>query len=144
MKGNNMKNRSVFQIAIDIILAAAAAALCFGTKFVFHACGAKEDGSFMACHWAEQAVLAFGIAILIMAVLRLIFSNSGVKTGLSLAIIPSAIIAAMIPNVFINLCMMKDMRCHSVMRPAVIICAAVIAALAAAGIFADSKKTEKK
>lgn len=120
----------------DILLLILSLALCIGVKCLFHACAPKEDGSWMACHWAEQSVFAAALGMSITAALRL-FLDRRAKTGAGLAIGVTAAVTALVPGIFIRLCMMNDMRCHSVMRPAVIIvcvllviCAVVDAVLA--------------
>ena len=104
----------------DIVLLLLSLALCLGVKLVFHACGMKEDGSYMNCHWAEQAVFAVSAGLTITSVLRL-FLDRKAKAGAALAMSVTATFTALIPGVCIRLCMMDTMRCHAVMRPAVII-----------------------
>ena len=142
-KDKSMKKVSKFQIVMDIVLILLGAALATGIKFVFHACDKKPDGSWMSCHWAQEAVFAIALAIAAMALIRLIVRSADIKTGLSLAMIPAAIMAAVIPNNMINLCMMKDMHCHSMMRPAVIGFSAVIAAAAVISVIADRMNKER-
>ena len=78
-----MKNKSAF--ITDILLFLASAFFCTGTKFIFHACGKKDDGSYMACHWAEQAVFAIGISIVIISLLVLFIKNRKFKAGAAAA-----------------------------------------------------------
>ena len=137
-----MKNKSAF--ITDILLFLASAFFCTGTKFIFHACGKKDDGSYMACHWAEQAVFAIGISIVIISLLVLFIKNRKFKAGAAAAVIPSALMAAIIPNNMINLCMMDTMRCHSTMRPFVIIASVIIIIIAAVDIFMNIRAKENK
>lgn len=124
------KKKSILPIIANTALLLLCAAFCAGIKLVFHACPKKPDGTFMSCHWAEQSVFAFSLALTAMAVLLLIVRNKKTKTGIALAMIPAAAVTALIPNVMIKLCMMENMRCHSTMRPAVIVFSVVIAAAA--------------
>ncbi|MBR2086465.1 MAG: DUF4418 family protein [Oscillospiraceae bacterium] len=110
----------------DVCLLVFSAALCLGVKLVFHACGMKEDGSWMNCHWAEQAVFAISIGLTVTAGLRLLLSRQA-KAGAALAMSVVSVMTALLPGVFVRLCMMDTMRCHAVMRPAVIILCALIA-----------------
>ena len=110
----------------DICLLILSAALCLGVKLLFHACGMKEDGSWMNCHWAEQAVFAVSIGLTVTAGLRLLL-NRQAKAGAALAMSVIAVMTALLSGVFVRLCMMDTMRCHAVMRPAVIILCALIA-----------------
>ena len=110
----------------DICLLILSAALCLGVKLLFHACGMKEDGSWMNCHWAEQAVFVVSIGLTVTACLRLLL-NRQAKAGAALAMSVIAVMTALLSGVFVRLCMMDTMRCHAVMRPAVIILCALIA-----------------
>ncbi|MBR1724055.1 MAG: DUF4418 family protein [Ruminococcus sp.] len=125
-----MEKKSKLSLISGIVLVLLSAALCVGVKLLFHACGPMEDGRWMACHWAEQAVAAFGGSMTVTAVMLLIVKKSAAKRGLALAMIPQAIAAALIPNTLISLCMMTDMRCHAVMKPAVIVISILIAVCA--------------
>ncbi len=104
--------------------------LTCGVKLIFPACPAHDDGTYMSCHWAEQAVFGIGIAL---CVISLIIIIGGEKTaaGASLAAIPLACITALMPEFLISLCKMPTMHCHTAMRPAVIVISALIAAAAA-------------
>lgn len=84
----------------------------------------------MACHWAEQAVFALSVVLLIQSILLLLLRDSGVKKGIAAAIIPTAVITVLVPGAFIRLCMMDTMRCRAVFRPAVSIFGVLIAAAA--------------
>lgn len=110
----------------DSLLLLFSLALCIGVKCLFHACGAKDDGSFMSCHWAEQAVFALSLGMTAGSVLRL-FLNRQAKAGAALMLSVTAVMTALLPGVFIRLCMMQEMRCHAVMRPAVIIVCVLLA-----------------
>ena len=117
-------------LAADIVLLVLCAALMLGVRLMFHACGPKEDGSWMTCHWAQQSVFALSIAMTVTALARLLVRDEGMRRGMALALVPFAGAAAGLPQGGIRLCMMQDMRCHAVMRPAVIVCAVLIAAAA--------------
>ncbi len=110
----------------DMILLILSLALCIGVKLVFHACGMKDDGSYMTCHWAEQAVFAVSTGLAVTAVFRLFLDRKS-KAGAALAMSTTAAVTALIPGVCIRLCMMETMRCHAVMRPAVIILCVLLA-----------------
>ncbi|MBR0171492.1 MAG: DUF4418 family protein [Lachnospiraceae bacterium] len=130
MKKNNPAS------VIDVIILLLCLLLTAGIKLVFHACAPKEDGSWMTCHWAEQAVFAIGVAMVIQALALLLYDRQGkhgVKAGISFALAIQGIICAVLPGILINLCMMQDMRCHTLMRPAVIVLCILTAACAIAG-----------
>ena len=123
----------------DILLLVMSAVLCLGVKIVFHACGMKEDGSWMNCHWAEQAVFAVSIGLTVTACLRLFFDRKA-KAGAALAMSVISVMTALIPGVFVRLCMMDSMRCHAVMRPAVTILSVLIAVTGVADLLLSRKE----
>ena len=105
-----------------------AALLTVGSVTVFKACGG-HDGKFMACHWAQNSVTLIGIVITLLALLRIILKNRGVKAGLAIGVFLISVSVIFIPNNVISLCMMDSMRCHTTFRPAVTVIASVLAAL---------------
>ena len=123
-----------------MILTILSLVLTIGVKTFFSACGPKEDGSFMTCHWAEQAVLAMGIALTAMSVILLIMGSSKAGFGAALSILAAAGMTVLIPGVMIDLCMMPQMHCHVAMRPAVIVLCALIIVTAAVHIFMQLRK----
>ena len=134
MEESKMK-RSLKTLVFDIVLLLLSAGLTVGVKTVFSACEKKPDGTWMACHWAEQAVMALGCAMTVMALVNIVLNKTDLKRGIVLAMIPAALITAFVPNTLIKLCMMTDMHCHSVMKPAVIIISALIAVCGCVYVF---------
>lgn len=126
-----------------IILTALSLLLTVGSKLIFPACGPKEDGSWMTCHWSEQAVFGMGAALTVISVIVLIAGNSRTALGASLAAIPLAVLTALTPGVLIGLCMMENMRCHTTLRPAVAVISVLIAAAAAVNAFIIIRKERK-
>ncbi|MBQ5316664.1 MAG: DUF4418 family protein [Oscillospiraceae bacterium] len=112
--------------AIDVILVVVTALFFVGSLFVFGPCGPKEDGSYMTCHWAGNAVSGIAAVMTVTALIHLFVPDDRIKAGLSISVVPTAVLAALIPGRLIGLCMMNDMRCHSVMTPAVMVFSAVI------------------
>ena len=126
----------------DVILLVLSLLLAFGTEFFFHACPAKDDGSWMRCHWAENAVFAAGIALSVLALARFFISDQKIKAGISFSFLSFSLLAAFVPGIVIPLCMMKDMRCHTVMRPSVIVLSILICALSVVDILVLQKKKQ--
>jgi len=114
---------------IDIILFVLSGILCFGTAFVFHACPAKDDGSWMLCHWAEHVVVALGAVLFFLSAFRIFMVDNKMKAGISVSFIPLSIATLLVPGVLVKLCMMASMRCHTIMRPSVIVLCILICAL---------------
>ncbi len=121
----------------------AAAVLTVGPLTFFKACGA-HDGKYMACHWAQNAVVLLGAVLILIALLRIILPDIGIKTGLSIsaALVSASVI--LIPGRVIALCMMDTMRCHSIFRPAVTVTAAVLLAISVIDIVIGLKKTRRR
>lgn len=126
-----------------IVLLCLSIFLCLGTKFLFHACEAGEDGSWMACHWAEQAAAGTAAVLTVQAVLLLIIKDAKEKAGIAFSMAAAALLAAAVPGGLIRLCMMADMQCRAVMRPAVTVLGILIALTAlAAGVVMQRKSRE--
>ena len=105
----------------DLALVIISAVYLVGIRTLFSPCGIKEDGTWMTCHWAGQAVTGIAALLLVISLVRFLFPDAGVRMGLSAAMIPTAVLGALMPGVLIGLCMMDNMRCHSVMRPFTVI-----------------------
>ncbi len=114
-----MKERIKNIFVGDIVALVFSLVLLLGTKFVFHACGPKEDGTFMKCHTAETAVLIVAAIAVLAAAVQFFVKERKIKAFLSETGILLACIAAAIPGRLFGLCMMEDMRCQAVMKPAV-------------------------
>lgn len=107
-------------ILLSIFLAA-------GVKLVFHACGPKEDGSWMHCHTAENTVCICTVGMTLLLFSVLLLRNRKGAFALSLLSAAVAVVTALLPNTIIHMCMMTNMRCHAVMKPTVIILSVMIA-----------------
>ena len=134
-----MKKKGILTTISKVVLLVLSALLAFGTTYIFPACGLTDEGSYMTCHWAQVSVAAIGIAMLCISVLALLNRNADVSKGLCFALIPTAVITMVIPNILIPLCMKTDMRCHSIMRPSVIVVSALIIAFALIAVFSSKK-----
>ena len=122
----------------DVILLVLSLILVVGSHVAFHACAAKPDGSWMVCHWAEHVVTALGAVFAVLSVARFFFAGK-TKAGISLSFVPLAVVTALVPGVIVNLCMMKDMHCHTVMRPAVVVLSILIAIVSAVDFLVQCK-----
>ena len=104
--------------------------LTVGAFTFFKACSSEHEGKFMTCHWAQNAVTLIGIVITLLALLRIILKNSGIKAGLAIGVFLTSLSFMFIPDHTIKLCMMDTMSCHTIFKPAVIVIASVLAAVA--------------
>lgn len=89
------------------------------------------EGGFGTCHWAGRVLTGLGAAMAVQAVIGMFFADARVREGVSLSMIPVALLAALTPGVVIPLCMMETMRCNAIMRPAMALIAALIGVLSA-------------
>ena len=135
-----MENKKINIGVSDIALVVLGVIFFVGIRTFFAPCGPKDDGNWMTCHWAGQAISGIAAVLLVIAVIHLIVKDAKVKQGLALAIIPTALLAAFLPGNLIGLCMMNTMRCHSVMRTATIIVSLLMIAAALCDVFAQRKK----
>ncbi len=124
----------------DILLLVLSVAFLIGSRTVFLPCGAQEDGSWMTCHWAGQAVSGLAAVLVVLAVLHILLSDARIKTGLSVAVLPVAVLTILIPGTLIPLCMMDTMRCHAVMRPAATVFSVLIIGAAALDVVLQRKR----
>ena len=129
--------------ASDLILLVLSLILLFGSHFGFHACPPKADGSWMLCHWAEHTVTALGIVFAVLSLVRF-FVDFRIKSGISLSFVPLTLFTALVPGLIIKLCMVKDMRCHTVMRPAVIVLSLLILSVSVIDFIVSLKKSAEK
>lgn len=119
----------------DILLIVAAVIYLVGVFTVFSACGPKDDGSWMTCHWAGQIIKGLSVTVLITSLVHALIRNSGIKAGISIAMIPEAVLSMLVPGVLVNLCMMNNMHCHTMMRPGTCICSGFVLVMAVMDIF---------
>lgn len=118
--------------------------LTIGVILIFPACGPKEDGSWMMCHWAGQAIFGMGIALTVISAIALIFGGGKAAAGASLSAAVLAVLTAITPEILIPLCKMPTMQCHTMMRPAVIVVSALIAVTAAVNAVIILKRKDER
>ena len=94
----------------------------------------------MNCHWAGVAVAVCAGLMTVLSLLRLFLPSRKAGTILSILTILAAIAAAVIPGNVIHLCMMADMRCRAVMRPATIVFAVLTILTAGWNIRSEYKR----
>ena len=116
----------------EIVLFALCAVYFIGALTFLFPCGPKEDGSFMTCHWAGQALRGVSCLMAVVAALALATRNDAARRGLVTALIPAGALTAALPGRLIGLCMMNSMTCQAVTRPAALVFGLLIAALALA------------
>lgn len=137
------KKRKKSKSVLSWVTTFAALFLTIGVMTIFPACGPKEDGTWMNCHFAQLTV--FGLALL-MTVLSFSTLFTGPQAGRLLYVlnIVCALLAAVLPGNVIHLCMMNEMQCRSVMRPSVILMSVILIALSLICIAAGKQKTGRR
>ena len=130
------KKRCLVPALVTMVLAVLAAA---GVKSFAGPC-VHEDGSFGPCHWAGQALFGLSIVIAAESVIVLWRKDAGLRRGLYLAMMLTAVLGILMPGTLISLCGMATMRCRALMRPAMMILFALMGVSAAAGIILSGDK----
>ena len=125
---------------VEMIQTLFTAALLVSLLTVAEPCGPKADGTWMTCHWAGQTLRGLAVLLLMFAVIRVSVQNTGIRIGMDLASIPTALLATVLPGKMIPLCMMADMQCRSIMRPTILVFSFLIILLAAADLARNLKK----
>lgn len=122
-----MKKYQRIQMGLVAVQLAFAFLLMIGEKTFLRPCSARPDGTFMTCHWAGESVYVLSILLFFGAMLMLIIRKQEVYAALEGMVILICLLMKHLPGGYIPLCMKKDMRCWSVMRPGVgLLCALVI------------------
>lgn len=86
------------------------------------ACGPKEDGGWMMCHYVQNVLLLLGACLVLLHVLAVVFpQKTKIAAGLLIAGIMFFTCSIVIPDHVIHMCMMETMRCHTVMQPGVMV-----------------------
>ncbi len=137
-----MEKKNRLSMVLGIAILVICLIITFGVEFIFHSCGAHDDGSYMACHWAQKAVMTAGITLAIQAAALVFTNDKRTQTVVSSCIACGAIVTALIPNVIINLCMMPTMHCNAVMRPWTIVCCVVLFIICVINAIINSVKTK--
>lgn len=138
-----MKDSRIKINVTDIVLLVFSLAYLILLLTAFKACGPKDDGSFMKCQWAWRAVVSTTAVIVINAVIHLLFSEGGIKTGLSISILTISISNILLVGTVIPLCGMEDMACRSLTKPGNTALGIITAISAIADIVVISLKKKK-
>ncbi|PHI28203.1 DUF4418 family protein [Budvicia aquatica] len=94
----------------------------------------------MKCHWTAIAELGTGGLISLGGISLMIFKDSGIRLGISLMTLFSAILALLFPVWLIGVCPSPLMPCHAGTLPALVILSSFTAALSLGNLFFLSKR----
>ena len=139
---------------LGVLLVLACMALLIGIKTFLKPCEGEGE-EIMSCHYIEQAVFGVAVVLAIQGFCAVIMGLEApnLRKGISIAMIPTAALAAVIPGYLIDLCEDSTMACNTTMRPGVMVLGLGIAVLASlyatpgtfiGGPGASSKTTSKK
>lgn len=126
----------------SIIMAVASLILAIGVKTFASACPMMPNGRFMMCHWAQEVIFGLGIVLLLLSIVHLISKKVAMKQGISIAILLNSILTVLVPGNLVHLCMKATMRCHTVMKPFVMVVGGIIALVAIIDFFMQRKRLE--
>ena len=129
-----MKYSKKISVWLTLAMLVLSAFLAFGVIFIFHACGPREDGSFMRCHRVQNTIAVFAACIFLISLFSLFFRGKILKILTSSLIGILSVITSLLPKVIMKMCMKDTMRCYTIMRPAVILICALIFILALADV----------
>lgn len=129
----NKKIMTLIPAVLSLLMAA-------GTATVFRACAAKEDGTWMHCHTAQNAVVAAGVILFVLFVINTFVSARTLHILIYVVGIAAGVVTFLIPGVVVSMCMMNTMRCYAVMQPFVRVMSALIAVVSAAGLIGAARK----
>lgn len=126
MKENSVK-RSLL-VSMPIALFGLLLALVPG--HVLPVCAVAALAPPMRCHWSGSVLAGFGTTFFAAGALLFLSRQAGVRTGISIMILPVAALAAMAPTYLIGMCRMATMPCRTGTYPAAMILLALVAASA--------------
>ena len=133
-----MKDTNTKKPVTAVLILLVSILFLIGMMTLLSPCGPREDGSFMSCHQAGQALrILSGLSVIVSA--AALFRPAFARIADILLVI-FGIAAIVIPGNIIHLCMMPEMRCRAVMKPGAMVFAILLIALAAADFVIGSKK----
>ena len=113
--------------------------LSAGTATLFHACGLKDDGTWMKCHTAQEAVIAAGLIAALWFLTAALIRSYVIRVLLYILGAVGCIAIFLLPGIILPMCMLRTMRCYTVMQPSVRIMAAATAIVSAVNVLREGK-----
>lgn len=111
----NKQNKSA--VILPVILLIACLIFTIGIKTSFGGCPMTEEGKWMNCHWAEQALFILGVLASISSLLAVVYPDIHGKIVAVVTVIPLSAAIIFLPGNAVRLCMMETMHCHAAMKP---------------------------
>ena len=128
---------------INIMMLIFSAALSIGVMTVFRACAAKDDGTWMNCHHAQMGVFCLGLVWFVLYVIKLFIKKNIMNIVLDVCGVIAGVIAMLIPNTIVKMCMMNNMRCRSVMTPFVLVMSVLLIVMSIIDIVLIASKHQR-
>ena len=132
-----MSKKNIILSAVPAVLSLL---LSLGTLTVFRACAAKEDGTWMHCHTAQNAVVIAAAVLFIVFAVTMIMRSKAARMALFVIGLAGSIVIFFIPGTIVSMCMMNTMQCYAVMQPFVRVMSAVIAVFSLVGFVSALKQ----
>ncbi len=129
------KKKSVWDI-LPVILGVM---LSVGTATLFSACGMKDDGTWMKCHAAQETVVGAGAVITVLFLAAALMKLHVMRALLYILGVAGCIVIFLIPGTFMPMCVLRTMRCYTVMQPYVRIMAVATAVISAVNVIREVK-----
>jgi len=129
------KKRSVWDI-LPVILGVM---LSVGTATLFSACGMKDDGTWMKCHATQETVVGAGAVITVLFLAAALMKLHVMRALLYILGVAGCIVIFLIPGTFMPMCVLRTMRCYTVMQPYVRIMAVATAVISAVNVIREVK-----
>ena len=106
-------NKRKWKMAVtDILLLVCAVLYFIGIKYWFPVCAVSGE-MVMSCHWAGEVLTALSVLLIVTAAVHMVIPDEKIKTGMDIALVGIAVLAAMIPGNIISLCKNSEMQCRS-------------------------------
>lgn len=126
-----------------VILTILSVLMMIGPKFIFPVCqGLKDDGTFMKCHYTQQALLCVGLVMVVLSIGTLICKQNETRILAGIGLIAGSIMSMLIPTVLIGVCKTATMSCVALTKPAVIVVGILTILVAIVNIIFSLKKSE--
>ncbi len=129
---------------ISLIVTALALMFTVGIMTVFAACGPKEDGTWMRCHNVQIYLGICGVAMTVLAVAAFISRPKLLRIALYALITGGSVVAFLLPEIIMPMCMLHTMRCYAVMEPFDRVMTALIAVVSIIGIIRTIIRKDRK
>jgi hypothetical protein len=121
----------VNRIVVGILTIITGVLLAVGPQTLFKICEQSHHEGHSVCYWTAQATIGIGIVLALLGLLYVVFSDPGVRVGLSIGIASLLVLTFLIANVLIGVEDSAMMPCRLATLPALNIISVLAFALSA-------------